>query len=93
MIIFYILLAQCLLSIVGSYYLMKYIYTHKIPVGLTQVWSWIIPGVNTMVIITGFLLCWNCFPICGLEYWKKRWDNKSSLYKPVKDLIADDAHL
>ena len=77
MTIFYILLAVYLLSIVGAYSLMKYIYVHSIPIGLAQVWSWIVPVVNTGVVIAGFFLCWKYFPITGLPFWKKRWDKSA----------------
>ena len=88
MTIFYIILAVYLLSIVGCYYLMKYIYVHQISYELAQVWSWLVPVVNTMLLVIGFLLCWNYFPVCGLDFWRKRWDKPASPLDKIEEPLA-----
>ena len=88
MTIFYILLVIYLLSIVSTYCLTRYMYIHKIPIGLAQVWCWIVPIVNTMVTIIGILLCWNYFPICGLPFWKKKWDKPAGPLEKIEESLA-----
>ena len=87
MLIFYVLLAVYLLSIVSTYCLTRYMYVHKIPMNLAQVWSWIVPVVNTMVTIVGVLLCWNYFPVCGLPFWTKRWDTPVSSLDKIGEVF------
>ena len=83
---FLIILAVYLLSVVAMYFVTRFMYLKKHPSNLAPVWSWVTPVVNTFMAIAGFVLCWNYFPITGLEYWKKKWDPKQS---PL-DVIEDD---
>jgi hypothetical protein len=83
---FLIILAIYLLSVVAMYFITKFMYLKKHPSGLAPVWCWVTPIINSFMAIAGFVLCWNYFPIAGLEYWKKRWDPKQS---PL-DKIGDD---
>ena len=71
---FLIILAVYLLSVVAMYFVTRFMYLKKHPSNLAPVWSWVTPVVNTFMAIAGFVLCWNYFPITGLEYWKKKWD-------------------
>jgi Na+/proline symporter len=79
MTIFLIILAVYLLSVVAMYFITRFMYLKKHPTPLAPVWSWVAPIVNTFVAIVGFALCWNYFPITGLEYWKKKWDGSNAL--------------
>ena len=88
MTIFYIILAVYLLSIVGCYYLMKYFYQHSVPLEIIQVWAWLVPVVNTLCFIIGFFLAWNYFPVCGLPFWKKRWDKPASPLEKIEESLA-----
>lgn len=85
-------MAVYLLSIVASYYLMKYMYTHAVPLDLAPVWSWITPVVNTLNLFIGFILCWKYFPITGLAYWKKRWDKPVSSLDAIEKSIHKELH-
>jgi hypothetical protein len=67
------------------YFITKFMYLHKHPSGLPPVWSWVVPGINTILSLTGFFLCWNYFPVTGLEYWKKKWDKNKPYVVPCTE--------
>ena len=72
---FYIILSIYLISVIGIFVLCRYAY---VAVG----WEkkdriaptfWIIPVINTIMMLVIFVKVWRYFPITSDMYWTKKW--------------------
>lgn len=74
MIYFFIMLAVYFLSIIAVYYVARFMYLTNNSKGPIPPIYWVIPIINTALVVIGFMYSVKDIPIAGTNYWNKRWD-------------------